>query len=82
MIHESIFVPFPFPQFTPFQVLDVRHVEKIKSMAVIKRLEKSNYLMKIKATLLLPFLLSLFNENKISILRDVVLACGFWIRLF
>jgi len=48
--YEFIFAPFPFPQFTPFQVLDVRHVEKIKSMVVIKRLEKSNSLMKIKAT--------------------------------
>ena len=50
MYHGSIFAPFSFPQFTPFQVLDVRHVDKIKSMVVIKRLEKSNSLMKIKAT--------------------------------
>jgi len=59
---EFIFAPFTFPQFTPFQVMDVWHVKKIKSMAVIKWLGKINSFNEEKEiralyyqTLLLPF---------------------------
>ena len=45
---ESIFAPFMFPRFTPFQVIDVWHVEKIKSMPVIKRFRENNSLMEKK----------------------------------
>jgi len=44
-LFESIFATFRFPQFTTFQIIDVRYVDKIKQRAEIKTLEKTNLLL-------------------------------------